>query len=158
MVTAGVANVEARLGVEEPRRKVHAHSPEGVHHIGEGVEVEFDVVVDRNAEVLFDGRHQLTGALVEGGVNLVRALETGVRNKKITGDGEEGHLVGRGVDVHDHVDVGVHPGHALATEPVRGVLNRERAATRRSDEENVDGVRMSGTHRLEMLDHLVVKE
>jgi len=59
---AGVLDVEPRLGVEDRDREVHPDPAERVDHVGERVEVQLHVVVDRDREVLLDRGDQLARA------------------------------------------------------------------------------------------------
>ncbi len=131
--------VEIRVGVVDRLGEVHADPAQCIHHVGEGVEVELDVVLDGDAEVLLDGGDHLLGTLVEGGVDLVGSLLAGVRDEEIPGDRKDGDGVGGGVEVEDHHDVAVHPVHALGAEPVGRVLDLERASVGGSDQQDVLG-------------------
>ena len=57
-------DIEARVRVEHRLGEVHLDPTERVHHVDEAVEVQLHEVLDRDAEVLFDRRDQLVGALV----------------------------------------------------------------------------------------------
>ena len=124
----GGLDVEPGLGVEDRDRERHVDAPEGVHHVGELVEVERDGVLDGDPEVLFDGRHQLGETFEQPGVDLVGPVAAGVGDEQVAGDGQEGQpMVGRvGVEDHDHV--AVHPVDALGAQPVGRVLHGEGAA------------------------------
>jgi hypothetical protein len=99
--------VQTRVGVEQRHRKRHVDATEVGHDIGELVEIDLDRVLDRDPEILFDGRHQLGRAFVEPGVDLVGPLGAGVRNEQIARDGEQGQLMGGRIRVEDHDHVAV---------------------------------------------------
>src|SRR4029450_7748032 len=98
VVAAGLVDVQARLEVpgrigeadvdaaEGGDAGPAAAPPEGVDDGPEAVEVDQHVVVDRDAEVLLDGRDQLPGAAGEGGVDAVLGAGAGDRDDQVAGD------------------------------------------------------------------------
>ena len=133
----GGLDVEPRVGVVDRLGEVHLDTAEGVHHVDEAVEVEFDEVLDRDAVVLFDRRDQLIGPLIQRGVDLVGTVRAGVRHEEVAREGEDREGARRRVEVQDHDDVAVDAVHPLGAESVGGVLHLEGAARRRTDHEDV---------------------
>ncbi len=133
----GGLDVEPRFGVEDRHRERHVDAAEGIHDVGELVEVERHRVLDRDPEVLLDGRHQLGQPLEQPGVDLVGAGAPGVGDEQVTGEGEEGQPVVGGIGVEDHDHVAVDPVHPLRAQPVGRVLHGEGAAGGRTHHQDV---------------------
>ncbi len=131
--------LQARVGVEHRLGEVHLHAAEVVDHVGERVEVEDDVVLDRDAQVLVDGRHQLARPLVEGGVDLVGPRGPGVGDEEVARHRQDRHRVPRWIQVKEHDHVAVDTVDALRAQPVRSVLHGQGAAVGRADHEDVLG-------------------
>jgi hypothetical protein len=135
----GGKNLEARVGVEHRLGKVHFHPAESVDHLGEGVEIEHDVVLDGDAQILVDGCHQLAGPLVQRGVDLVGSFGPGVRDEEIAGYRQDRQGLAVGIEVQDHHHVRVDPVHALRAQSVGGVLHLECATVGGTDQQDVCG-------------------
>ena len=140
---SGRQDLEARIGIEYGLGKVHLHSAQRIDHIGEGVEVEDHVVLDRDAEVLVDGRHQLAGTLEECGIDFVGSRSACIGNEQVAGDGKDGQGPLRRIQVKHHHHVAVDPGDSLGAQPVGRVLDLEGTAVGGADQEDVfsSGVR-----------------
>ena len=93
--------------------EVHVDPAERIDHAGEGVEVEFDEVLDRDAEVLLDRGDQLGGPLGESGIDLVGPALAGIGNEGVARDGQDRDTLCCGVEVENHHHIGVHAGDTL---------------------------------------------
>ncbi len=132
-------HIEVRLGVVDGLGKVHVDAPERIDHAGEAVEVQLDIVLHRYSEVLLDRRNELCRTLVEGRIDLVRALHSRVGDEEVAGDGEDGHGPGVGIEVENHDDIAIDAVDSLTTDPVADVLLLQRAPVRGPDEQYVLG-------------------
>jgi hypothetical protein len=86
VVTTRAFNVETGLGVKDWNGEIHLDAAQRVHDVGEGIEVQLHVVVNRNREVLFDRLDELARTFVECGVNFVRADDARVGDEKVAGN------------------------------------------------------------------------
>jgi hypothetical protein len=147
-------HLEPGVGVVDGLGEVHLHTAQGIDHVGEGVEVEHHVVLDGNAQVLVDGRHQLARSLVEGGVDLVGPVGPGIGDEEVAGDRQDRHRALVRVEVQDHHHVTVHAVDTLRAEPVGGVLHLEGAPVGGPDHQDVlrTGVGAGGGHVGEAVD------
>jgi hypothetical protein len=69
-------------------REAHLDAADGIDRALEPVEVDLDVVVDRDAETLGDRRDQVVGSVVEGGVELADLAGHAVGGQPGTCDAE----------------------------------------------------------------------
>ena len=104
-LAAGLADVEAGIGVLGRIGEVELDAADGVDRAAQTLEVDLHHVFDGNAEVRLDGLHQLVGPGVVRGVDpVVLADLTGVpchRDHGVAGDGQHADLTGGRNDVHD---------------------------------------------------------
>ena len=128
VIAPDVVLLKVRVGVVDTLGEIHVDPAEGIDHACEGVEVEFDKVLDRDTEVLLDSVDQLAWPLGEGCVDLVRPGRSCVRDEEVTRDRQDRDCVGGGVEVEHHHHVGVHAGDALRAQAVDGVLRLECAS------------------------------
>ena len=93
-------------------------------------------MIDGDPKILFDRRDELSGTLIEGRVNLVSPFRTSVGHEGVTRNRQKRHHVGGGIEVHDHVNIAIHPRRRGAVPELR-FLNFQAAASSRSDQQNV---------------------
>ncbi len=134
-----VRSATCRGPVEYRHREGHIDTSQGLHDVGELVEVERDGVLDRDPEVLFDGRHDLAEAVVQASIDFVGSCVARVGDEEIPRNREQCQAVVGGVRVENHDHVAVDPGDSLGTQAVGGVLNRQCAARGRPHHQDVFG-------------------
>ena len=116
-------HIEVRFGVVDGLGKVHVDTTQRVHHAGETVEVQFDIMLNRYPEVLLNRRNELGRTLIQGGVDLVGALYVrALGTKRSRGIERMDTVLGVGIEVENHDDVAVDAVDSLAADPVADVL------------------------------------
>ena len=106
---SAVADVEPGVRIHEGRREVHRDAAERGHDVGEGLEVQHHVVVDRDAEVLLDRGRELIRAIGKRRVDLVvKAARASVRHEGVARNRQQHRSLVRH-QPEDHDDVAVDP-------------------------------------------------
>ena len=88
--------------------EIDAHGAQKLEQIHEPPEVQFQIVVDVDAEILLDGPGKKINASVHVGGVQQSFLPVGEGHIQIPHEGDDAHLIGGGIDTEDHHAVRAH--------------------------------------------------
>ncbi len=102
----GCRHVQTGVAVANGSVEPHRHAADGIDELLEALEVDLDVVVDRDVEVVLDGVDQRLHAVRMGGVDALRLAGAGDRDVQVAREGEHVGLLLLRVDPQHHDRVG----------------------------------------------------